>query len=143
EAMRQGAVGLAAALIYAPAFYAQTEELIALARPAGMYITHLRSEGDGLLEALDEFLTIVRAAGVRGEIYHLKVAGRQNWHKLDALIERVEREQRAGLQLTADMYTYTAGATGLDGAMPPWMRAGGSEAWRAPLRAPGPAPRVG
>jgi len=134
EAMGEGAVGLAAALIYAPAFYAQTDELIALARPAGLYITHLRSEGDALLEALDEFLTIVRTAGVRGEIYHLKVSGRANWHKLETLIERVEAEQRGGLALTADMYTYTAGATGLDGAMPPWVQAGGFEAWRARLR---------
>jgi len=133
-AMREGAVGLAAALIYAPAFYAQTDELIALARPAGMYITHLRSEGDALLEALDEFVTIVRSAGVRGEIYHLKVAGRANWHKLGDVIDRVEAEQRAGLELTADVYTYTAGATGLDGAMPPWVQAGGFEAWRARLR---------
>jgi N-acyl-D-amino-acid deacylase len=134
DAMREGAVGLAAALIYAPAFYAQTDELIALARPAGMYITHLRSEGDALLEALEEFLTIVRTAGVRGEIYHLKVAGRKNWSKLESVIERVESEQRAGLELTADVYTYTAGATGLDGAMPPWVQAGGFEAWRARLR---------
>jgi N-acyl-D-amino-acid deacylase len=142
DAMREGAVGLAAALIYAPAFYAQTDELIALARPAGMYITHLRSEGDALLEALDEFLTIVRTAGVRGEIYHLKVSGRNNWHKLDALIERVEAEQRAGLPVTADMYTYTAGATGLDGAMPPWVQAGGFDAWRERLRDPETRVRV-
>ena len=142
EAMREGAVGLAAALIYAPAFYAQTDELIALARPAGLYITHLRSEGDALLEALDEFLTIVRTAGVRGEIYHLKVAGRKNWPKLETLIERVELEQRNGLELTADMYTYTAGATGLDGAMPPWVQAGGFEAWRARLQDPDTRARV-
>ncbi len=141
-AMREGAVGLAAALIYAPAFYAQTDELIALARPAGMYITHLRSEGDALLEALDEFLTVVRSAGVRGEIYHLKVAGRANWHKLEPLIERVEAEQRAGLHITADMYTYTAGATGLDGAMPPWVQAGGFEPWRARLQDPDLRARV-
>jgi N-acyl-D-amino-acid deacylase len=134
DAMREGAVGLAAALIYAPAFYAQTDELIALARPAGFYITHLRSEGDALLEALNEFLTIVRAADVRGEIYHLKVAGRKNWPKLEALIERVESAQRDGLEVTADVYTYTAGATGLDGAMPPWVQAGGFEAWRARLQ---------
>ena len=142
EAMREGAVGLAAALIYAPAFYAKTDELIALARPAGLYITHLRSEGDALLEALDEFITIVRTAGVRGEIYHLKVAGRKNWPKLEALIERVEAEQRDGLELTADMYTYTAGATGLDGAMPPWVQAGGFEAWRSRLQDPGTRARV-
>jgi N-acyl-D-amino-acid deacylase len=142
DAMGEGAVGLAAALIYAPAFYARTDELIALARPAGLYITHLRSEGDALLEALDEFLEIVRTARVRGEIYHLKVAGRKNWPKLEALIERVEAEQREGLELTADMYTYTAGATGLDGAMPPWVQAGGFEAWRARLRDPDVRARV-
>jgi N-acyl-D-amino-acid deacylase len=142
DAMREGAVGLAAALIYAPAFYARTDELIELARPAGFYITHLRSEGDALLEALDEFLTIVRAANVRGEIYHLKVAGQSNWHKLETLIERVEAEQQAGLPLTADMYTYTAGATGLDGAMPPWVQEGGFEAWRSRLRDPETRTRV-
>jgi N-acyl-D-amino-acid deacylase len=142
EAMREGAVGLAAALVYAPAFYAQTDELIALARPAGFYITHLRSEGDGLLEALDEFLAIVRTAGAHGEIYHLKVAGRANWHKLDELIGRIEAEQRGGLPITADMYTYTAGATGLDGAMPPWVQEGGFEAWRSRLRDPALRARV-
>ena len=141
-AMREGGLGLAAALVYAPAFYAQTDELIALARPAGMYITHLRSEGDALLEAFDEFVTIVRGAAVRGEIYHLKVSGRANWHKLETLIERVEAEQRAGLSITADMYTYTAGATGLDGAMPPWVQAGGFEAWRARLQEPSVRARV-
>ena len=142
DAMRQGAVGLSAALIYAPAFYAKTDELIALARHAGMYITHLRSEGDALLEAFDEFLTIVRTAGVRGEIYHLKVAGRANWPKLERLIERMEAEQRNGLEITADMYTYTAGATGLDGAMPPWVQEGGFESWRARLRDPDVRERV-
>jgi N-acyl-D-amino-acid deacylase len=141
-AMREGAVGLAAALVYAPAFYAATDELIALARPAGLYITHLRSEGNALFEALEEFLTVVRTAGVRGEIYHLKVAGRANWHKLDAVIERIESEQREGLELTADMYTYTAGATGLDGAMPPWVQAGGFEAWRSRLTDPDVRARV-
>ena len=142
DAMREGAVGLAAALIYAPAFYARTDELIELARPAGLYITHLRSEGDALLEALDEFIMIVRSARVRGEIYHLKVSGRKNWPKLEQLIERVEAGQRDGLELTADMYTYTAGATGLDGAMPPWVQAGGFEAWRARLQDPDTRVRV-
>jgi N-acyl-D-amino-acid deacylase len=142
DAMREGAVGLAAALVYAPAFYAATDELIGLARPAGMYITHLRSEGNGLLEALEEFITIVRSAGVRGEIYHLKVAGSANWHKLAPLIERVEAEQRSGLEITADMYTYTAGATGLDGAMPPWVQAGGFEVWRSRLTDPDLRTRV-
>jgi N-acyl-D-amino-acid deacylase len=142
DAMAEGALGLAAALVYAPAFYAQTDELVALARPAGMYITHLRSEGNALLEALDEFITIVRRAGVRGEIYHLKASGRSNWHKLESVIERVEAEQRDGLELTADMYTYVAGATGLDGAMPPWVQAGGFEAWRARLLDPDVRVRV-
>jgi N-acyl-D-amino-acid deacylase len=142
DAMHEGALGLAAALVYAPAFYAGTDELIALARPAGIYITHLRSEGNALLEALDEFVTIVRSAGVRGEIYHLKVSGRANWHKLGSVIDRVEAEQRAGLELTADMYTYTAGATGLDGAMPPWVQAGGFEAWRSRLMDPAVRARV-
>src|SRR5262249_25690284 len=142
DATREGAVGLSAALIYAPAFYARTDELIALARPSGLYITHLRSEGDALLDALDEFLTVVRSAGVRGEIYHLKVSGRKNWPKLETLIERVEAEQRKGLELTADMYTYIAGATGLDGAMPPWVQAGGFEAWRARLQDPDTRARV-
>jgi N-acyl-D-amino-acid deacylase len=146
DAMREGALGLAAALVYAPAFYAATDELIALAGVAGesggMYISHLRSEGNGLLEALDEFLTIVRAADVRGEIYHLKVSGEANWHKLDSLLERVESSREAGLAVTADMYTYTAGATGLDGAMPPWVQAGGFEAWRARLMDAGIRRRV-
>jgi N-acyl-D-amino-acid deacylase len=137
-AMREGAVGLAAALVYAPAFYAATDELVALARAAGesggMYISHLRSEGNALLEALEEFLTVVDESGIRGEIYHLKASGRSNWHKLERVIERVEEAQRSGRRITADMYTYTAGATGLDGAMPPWVQAGGLEAWRARLR---------
>jgi N-acyl-D-amino-acid deacylase len=145
-AMKEGAVGLAAALVYAPAFYAATDELIALARAAGahggMYITHLRSEGNAWLEALDEFLTIVRAADVRGEIYHLKAAGRSNWHKLESVIERVEAERARGVELTADMYTYTAGATGLDGAMPPWVQEGGFDAWRSRLLDPGVRVRV-
>jgi N-acyl-D-aspartate/D-glutamate deacylase len=140
QAMREGAVGLAAALVYAPAFYAATDELVALARAAGelggMYITHLRSEGNGLLEALDELFTITREAGARSEIYHLKASGRSNWHKLEAVVERVEQGRRDGLVVTADMYTYTAGATGLDGAMPPWVQEGGFEAWRARLEDP-------
>jgi len=146
QAMREGAVGLSAALVYAPAFYAETDELVALARaagePGGMYITHLRSEGNGLLEALDELFTISREAGIRSEIYHLKASGRSNWHKLDAVVERVEQARRDGLAVTADMYTYTAGATGLDGAMPPWVQEGGFEAWRARLQDPDVRPRV-
>jgi N-acyl-D-amino-acid deacylase len=140
QAMKDGAVGVASALVYAPAFYAATDELVGLARAAGeyggMYISHLRSEGNRLLEALDEFLTIVREAGVRGEIYHLKAAGESNWHKLDAVVDRIEDARGEGLAVTADMYTYTAGATGLNGAMPPWVQEGGFEAWRARLSNP-------
>jgi N-acyl-D-amino-acid deacylase len=137
RAMEEGAVGVASALVYAPAFYASTDELLGLARTAGeyggMYISHLRSEGNRLLEALDEFMTIVREAGVRGEIYHLKAAGESNWHKLDSAVDRIEEARADGLAVTADMYTYTAGATGLNGAMPPWVQEGGFEAWRTRL----------
>jgi N-acyl-D-amino-acid deacylase len=137
RAMEDGAVGVSSALVYAPGFYAATDELVVLARTAGehggMYISHLRSEGNGLLEALAEFLTIAREADVRAEIYHLKAAGESNWNKLESVVERVEEARSSGLAVTADMYTYTAGATGLNGAMPPWVQEGGFEAWRARL----------
>ncbi|QXD13894.1 D-aminoacylase [Rhodocaloribacter litoris] len=140
QAMEEGALGLGSSLIYAPAFYASTDELIALSREAaaygGMYISHLRSEGNRLLEAVDELITIAREAGLPAEIYHLKAAGRDNWPKLDAVIARVEAARAEGLRITADMYTYTAGATGLDAAMPPWVQEGGFEAWRQRLRDP-------
>jgi N-acyl-D-amino-acid deacylase len=140
DAMEEGAVGVASALISAPSFYAATDELVALARAAGehegMYISHLRSEGNRWLEALDELLHVARAADVRAEIYHLKAAGKANWHKLDEVIERVELARADGLAVTADMYTYTAGATGLNGAMPPWVQEGGFGAWRQRLSQP-------
>jgi N-acyl-D-amino-acid deacylase len=140
EAMEDGALGLGSSLIYAPAFYAQTEELIALARVAGAhggrYITHMRSEGNRLLEGLEEVIRIAREAGVAAQVYHLKAAGRENWSKLDEVIVRIEAERAAGLDLCADMYTYTAAATGLDAAMPPWVQEGGYEAWAARLRSP-------
>jgi N-acyl-D-amino-acid deacylase len=146
RAMQEGAVGVSSALVYAPGFYADTDELIALARVAaahdGMYISHLRSEGNGLLEALEEFLTIARETGVRAEIYHLKAAGRSNWDKLGSVVDRVEAMRREGLPITADIYTYTAGATGLNGAMPPWVQAGGFEAWRSRLQDDGIRARV-
>jgi N-acyl-D-amino-acid deacylase len=133
QAMEDGAVGLASSLIYTPAFYAQTEELIELAKVAaeydGLYISHMRSEGNGLLEALDELITVTREAGIRSEIYHLKAGGQSNWDKLDRLIETVEQLRAEGLEITADMYTYTAGATGLDASMPPWVQEGGLDAW--------------
>lgn len=133
EAMAEGALGVGSSLIYAPAFYAKTAELVALTRAAGesggMYISHMRSEGVRLIEAVKELITIARESEVPAEIYHLKAAGRENWDKLDAVVELVEAARAEGLRITADMYTYTAGATGLDAAMPPWVQEGGLEAW--------------
>jgi N-acyl-D-amino-acid deacylase len=130
--MEAGALGIGSSLIYAPAVYASTEELIELckvaARYQGTYISHLRSEGDRLLEAVDELIRISREAGLPAEIYHLKAAGEANWPKMDAAIAKVEAARREGLRITADMYTYTAGATGFDACLPPWARAGGSAA---------------
>jgi len=138
--MEEGALGVGSSLIYAPAFYADTDELIALAEAAseydGMYISHLRSEGNRLLDALDELITIAREADVRAEVYHLKAAGRANWDKLDAVIERIESARADGLGITADMYTYTAGSTGLNASMPPWVQEGGFGAWRDRLQDP-------
>jgi len=140
QAMEEGALGVASALIYAPGFYAKTDELIALAKVVapyhGIYISHLRSEGNRLLEAADELLTIARAAGIAAEIYHLKAAGDANWSKLDALIQKIEAARASGLRITADMYTYTAGATGLDAAMPPWVQEGGYNEWARRLKDP-------
>jgi N-acyl-D-amino-acid deacylase len=101
-----------------------------------MYISHLRSEGNNLLEALDELITTARKANVAVELYHMKAAGKANWHKLDAMIERIEKVRAEGLKVTADMYTYTAGATGLDAAMPPWVQVGGHRAWVTRLKDP-------
>jgi N-acyl-D-amino-acid deacylase len=140
EAMEQGALGLSSALIYSPGVYASTDELTALATAVGehggMYISHLRSETDGLLQALDELLYIAQAAKVPAEIFHLKAAGSKNWGKLDELIRRVEAARAEGLQITANIYTYTAAITGLDAAMPPWVRAGGHSRWRSRLQRP-------
>jgi len=140
QGMEEGAVGLGSSLIYTPAFYADIDELIELAKVAaeygGMYISHLRSEGNQLLEALEEFITIAREAAIPAEIYHLKAAGQANWAKLDAVIERVERARAEGLHITADMYTYTAGATGLNAAMPPWVQEGGHREWVERLKDP-------
>ncbi len=130
--MKAGALGIGTSLIYAPAVYADTEELIELSKVAaqyqGKYISHMRSEGDRLVESVDELIRISREAKIPAEIYHLKAAGESNWNKLDAVIQRVEAARREGLKITADMYTYTAGATGFDACLPPWAREGGWEA---------------
>jgi len=140
RAMEEGAFGVASSLIYAPAFYAKTDELIALSKAAaeynGIYISHLRSEANSFLEALDEFLTISREAKIAAQVYHLKAAGRENWPKIDAAIKKIEDARAAGLKITADMYTYTAGQTGLDASMPPWVQEGGYNAWVERLRDP-------
>jgi N-acyl-D-aspartate/D-glutamate deacylase len=140
QAMRDGALGVGSSLIYAPASYAKTDELIALAKAAGesggAYISHLRSEGDRFLEALDELIRIAREAQVNAQVYHLKAAGHENWPKMREAIARIEAARAAGLHITADMYPYTAGATGLDAAMPPWVQAGGIDAWVARLEQP-------
>ena len=132
EEMEAGALGIGSSLIYAPAFYASTEELIELckvaARYRGKYISHMRSEGNRLLEAVDELIRISREARIPAEIYHLKAAGQSNWTKMDQVIAKVEAARKEGLQITADMYTYTAGATGLDASMPPWVLDGGYDA---------------
>jgi N-acyl-D-amino-acid deacylase len=145
-AMEEGAMGLGTSLIYAPAFYASTEELIELAKVAGefggSYISHIRSEGNRLEEAVDELIRIAREAEVPAEIYHLKAAGEQNWHKLDSVIGKIEAARAEGLRLTADMYNYTAGSTGLDAAMPPWVQEGGYDAWAERLRQPATRRRV-
>jgi N-acyl-D-amino-acid deacylase len=146
QAMEEGALGVGSSLIYAPAFYSSTEELIALSRVAarygGRYISHMRSEGADLLEAVEELITIAREAGIGAEIYHLKTAGKENWNKLEDVFRMVEAARAEGLDITADMYTYTAGATGLDAAMPPWVQEGGHEAWVERLRDPAIRARV-
>jgi N-acyl-D-amino-acid deacylase len=146
QAMEEGALGVGSSLIYAPAFYAQTDEIVALSREAGkyggMYISHIRNEGNALLEAIDEFIKIARDANVRAEIYHLKAAGERNWQKIDQVIAKVEAARNEGLKITADMYTYTAGATGLDAAMPPWVQEGGLREWIRRLKDPAIRARV-
>jgi N-acyl-D-amino-acid deacylase len=146
QAMEDGALGVGSSLIYAPAFYAKTAELVELNKAAapygGMYISHMRSEGNRLEEAVDELIAIAREAGVPAEIYHLKAAGRPNWPKMSRVLEKVEAARAEGLRITADMYTYTAGATGLDAAMPPWVQEGGYDAWRARLLDPATRAKV-
>jgi N-acyl-D-amino-acid deacylase len=140
QAMEEGALGLTTMLIYAPATYAKTPELIALAqesaRCGGIYTAHMRSEGDHIESALQETIEIAKASGAPAEIYHLKISGKDNWGKIDKIIATVEQARASGVRITANMYTYTAGATGLDAAMPPWVQDGGLEAWIKRLQDP-------
>ncbi len=146
QSMEEGALGVTTALIYTPNTFAKTPELIALAqesaRCGGMYIAHMRSEGDRFIEAIQETIDIAKASGAPAEIYHLKEAGRDNWGKLDAVIAMINAARAAGTRITADMYLYTAGATGLDAAMPPWVQDGGLDKWTARLRDPALRARV-
>jgi N-acyl-D-aspartate/D-glutamate deacylase len=138
QAMEDGALGVGSSLIYAPAFYSSTEELIELCKVAaeydGMYISHMRSEGSRLLESLDELIRIANEAGIRAEIYHLKESGKDNWDKFDTVVAKVDSARAAGLHITADMYNYIAGSTGLDASMPPWVQEGGYDKWAERLQ---------
>jgi len=133
QAMEEGALGIGSSLIYAPAFYSSTEELIELCKIAsdynGMYISHLRSESNQFLEALEELITISEKAGIRAEVYHLKAGGVKNHYKMDQAIARIDAVRKRGLDISTDMYTYIAGATGLDAHMPPWVQEGGYNKW--------------
>lgn len=146
QAMEQGALGVTSALGYVPATFADTQELIALSRVAGqhggMYISHIRDEGDGLVEAVEELITIAREARVPAHIYHLKAFGQPNWPKMEQVIAKVEAARSAGLRITADMYPYTAAFTGLDITMPPWVQEGGNDAWIERLKDPDVRRRV-
>ena len=140
QAMEEGAMGIGSSLIYAPAFYASTDELIEICKVAseygGIYTSHLRSEGNRFLESVDEFLKIASEANIDSEIYHLKAGGKTNHYKLDLVIKKIDSARAAGLNITADMYTYTAGATGLDASMPPWVQEGGYSEWKKRLQDP-------
>lgn len=145
-AMSEGAVGLSSALIYAPACFADTEELVRLAEEAGkrggIYASHLRSEGDNLLEGVQELITIAQRAKIPCEIYHLKAAGKRNWSKMDAVISELEKARAAGHRVSADMYLYTRAHTGLDAAMPTWVQEGGLKEWIKRLQDPAIRARV-
>lgn len=140
QAMEEGAVGLSSSLLYAPSMYASTEELIELAEVAsaydGMYISHIRNEGDQLLESLDELIRIAKEADIRAEVYHLKASAKRNWHKLDQAIAKIDSARNAGLAITADIYTYNASSTGLHVQLPDWVREGGIAAMLERLKDP-------
>jgi N-acyl-D-amino-acid deacylase len=140
-AMEEGAMGIGSSLIYAPAYYSSTEELIEICKVAaeygGMYISHMRNESNHILESIDELIRIADEANIRAEIYHLKQAGQTNWDLFDDVVKKIETARADGLHITADMYNYTAGATGLDAAMPPWVQEGGYKQWAERLQDPG------
>ena len=146
KSMEEGAMGVGSALIYVPGTFAETGELVALAstsaRCGGIYMTHMRSEGRGLVEAVDETIDISRRSGAPAQIYHLKAGGKPYWPKMDEALAHIEAARREGIRITTDMYAYNAGATGLDASMPPWVQAGGNEAWFARLRDPAIRKRV-
>jgi N-acyl-D-amino-acid deacylase len=139
-AMEEGAMGVGSSLIYAPANYSSTEELIEICKVAGkyngMYITHMRSEGNSIFNAVDETIRIAKEGNLAAEIYHLKMAGKENWNKLDTVLAKIDSANKAGIKLTTDMYTYTAGATGLDASMPPWLQEGGLKEWIKRMKDP-------
>jgi N-acyl-D-amino-acid deacylase len=140
QAMEEGALGVGSSLIYAPANYSSTEELIELCKVAGeyggMYITHMRSEGNAIFQAVDETIRIAREGKLPAEIYHLKFSGTENWNKIDSVLAKIDRANQDGVKVTADMYTYIAGATGLDAAMPPWIQEGGIKEWIKRMKDP-------
>ena len=146
QAMDEGAMGVGSSLIYVPAVYAETEELVALASEAGrcggMYVSHMRSESSGLIQAIDELVEIGRRSGARSEIYHLKSAGRSNWPLMDVALARIEAARAAGVPVSANMYLYSASGTGLDSTLPLWVREGGPQALQARLKDPAVRARV-
>jgi N-acyl-D-amino-acid deacylase len=146
QAMEEGAIGISSALIYAPASFSKSDELIELCREVskynGMYISHIRSEGDNFLQALDELIQISAKAHIKSEVYHLKAAGKDNWNKMDLAIAKIDSARSAGLDISADMYTYTAGGTGLYATMPQWVQEGGQDAWIERLKNPSIRARV-
>ena len=146
QSMEEGAMGLGSSLIYAPADYAPTEELIELCKvvseKGGMYISHMRNEDNLLMEALEELITISKEADIPSQIYHLKASREPNWHLLDTLIQRVEEARSEGLKITADIYTYNASSTGLTGVIPTWVQEGGHSAWINRMKDPAVRPRL-
>jgi N-acyl-D-amino-acid deacylase len=138
QAMEEGAIGISSALIYAPASFSKTNELVELCKEVsrynGMYISHIRSEGENLLASIDELIKISKDANIKAEIYHLKAAGTENWYKMDRAIKKIDSARIAGLDITANMYNYTAAGTGLYATMPQWVQEGGQDAWLTRLK---------